>query len=339
MTASDQTDPGEVELRLAAAAWLARMQGPDADVHRPALEQWLAADARHRRIFERLSRRFDEAAILQLSHRWQPVPSSAGRPRRSLLWTPGLAIAAGLLALLLSPDSTEFGHRSAQSAGDAIIAAQTGRIRTVRLSDGSIVTLDSQSSVSIRFDGARRWLQLVRGRARFQVAHETRPFVVEAGLSRVTAHGTLFDVRLSQRGEVRVALLEGVVDVAVKDAVRTEKNAHVLSAGDAITIRARGTAAIGAHVVDNDRTWPTGMVDADNVALGQLVAEANRYAVVPIRIADPSLTSRRLSGHFRIDDPAHLADNLARLLDVSVDRSDPAALWIGRRDKNISGET
>src|SRR3546814_15175781 len=49
--------------------------------------------------------------------------------------------------------------------------------------------------------------------ARFDVAHETRPFVVLAGGGSVTARGTIFDVSLDRYERVTVRLLSGAVDV------------------------------------------------------------------------------------------------------------------------------
>src|SRR3546814_6360827 len=69
-----------------------------------------------------------------------------------------------------------------------------GGRRNIRLADGSVVELDEGSELSTDFNKSRRELKLERGRARFEVAHEGRPFIVLAGGGSVTARGTVFDV-------------------------------------------------------------------------------------------------------------------------------------------------
>lgn len=63
-----------------------------------------------------------------------------------------------------------------------VYATAIGERRTVVLSDGSQVALDSDSEVRVRYLKSARQLVLDHGRARFDVAHDiTRPFSVTAG--------------------------------------------------------------------------------------------------------------------------------------------------------------
>lgn len=90
---------------------------------------------------------------------------------------------------------------------------QPGEIRTFSLSNGSLNTLDRDSRISVGLTPQRRDIVLVRGRARFSVVHESRPFAVKAGNGTVIARGTLFDVTLRPGTQAVVTLIEGLVDV------------------------------------------------------------------------------------------------------------------------------
>src|SRR3546814_18679815 len=83
-------------------------------------------------------------------------------------------------------------------------------------SDLSRVTLDTDSLVLTKFDRDLRDVRLVRGRARFNVEKDNRPFVVAAGNGTITALGTSFDVGLARDERVTVQLFEGSVDVRVR---------------------------------------------------------------------------------------------------------------------------
>src|SRR3546814_6714317 len=95
-------------------------------------------------------------------------------------------------------------------------ATRRGEIRTVKLSDGSKLTIDTETLVTIDFGQTARHLRLEHGRARFEVAHEARPFVVDAGEVVVIASGTVVEVSYLEDRRVKVQLLHGAVDVTQK---------------------------------------------------------------------------------------------------------------------------
>jgi transmembrane sensor len=61
----------------------------------------------------------------------------------------------------------------------------------------------------------------------------------------------------------------------------------------------------------------------DGVAVADLIDAANRSSAQPIRLAETAIGQRRVSGRFRLDDTALLAQRLALLFDLNVDRSHP----------------
>ncbi len=95
MTVSSSEDE---RLRAEAAAWIARMQRGDAGTARAGLDAWLAADPRHRAVYERMSARFGEAALLRHS---QVYGQRTARPRRSMVrYGVGLAAVAAAASVL-----------------------------------------------------------------------------------------------------------------------------------------------------------------------------------------------------------------------------------------------
>ncbi|WP_262422640.1 FecR family protein [Brevundimonas denitrificans] len=88
-----------------------------------------------------------------------------------------------------------------------------GERRDIRLADGSLVNLDTDSRIRVVFDQQGRRVELLEGQALFDVTPDPqRPFSVEAAGARVVAVGTVFEVR--RRGErVDVTLVSGRVNV------------------------------------------------------------------------------------------------------------------------------
>lgn len=337
-------------LRDEAAMWFARMMRPDAERYRHEFEIWLQAGEAHRETYERIRRRYEASGVLARS----PIRagSHAATFKRRWLMPAGLGLggaaagvaAAALMLLTVSwaittvfgPDSTRSGSQEFASvapvpADTKQIASPIGEIRTSLLSDGSKVTLDTASHLILAFDDHERRLVLSRGRARFDVAHEDRPFVVVVGNGTITAHGTIFDVDLRDHGQVQVALLRGAVDVKVGDGSNHEPSVRRLQPDQNVEFDSTGfvepTRPIRATATD----WPSGIVDVDAMPLPSLLREADRYTQTPIVIGTPELNALTVSGRFRIDRPQLLIRNLADLFDLNVDRSRPDRIILEKK--------
>jgi transmembrane sensor len=322
-------------LRAEAAAWIARMQRGDAGTARAGLDAWLAADPRHRAVYERISARFGEAALLRHS---EVYGRTRIRPRRSVIrYGAGLAAVAAAASVLFvvrpfidSP--VPVGDRAAavrplQAPAIVRFESAPSVVKAVRLADGSFVTLDGGSRLDVTLGRDRRDLVLRSGRARFEVAHEARPFVVTAGDDTVTARGTVFDVAMEKAGKVRVVLLRGAVDVTSPGLPPRR-----MTPGQQIALTGTGVeASVAIAPNGSNATWADGVVDYDAVPLGRLIDRANRYAARPIVLGDPALAGVRASGRFRVDDPDRLQANLARLFDLTVDTSDSGKVVLRRR--------
>jgi transmembrane sensor len=316
---------GDAEaLRLAAADWFARMRGPDANSLRLEFERWRAADPARRDAYARLEAHYALAAGLRNTSVGR-ARQRAGRRRWSNGWgAPRFALAAAALCLAVIAAGVTW--RSVQPE-DAILASAVtsgiGQIRTLRLADGTSVTLDTDSAISVGFNATGRIVRLLQGRARFDVAPERRrPFVVEADGRSIVATGTLFDVAL-WRGDVRVNLLRGLVDVRRGTALKPAAGmiAH-LTAGQSCAIGASAAPAIG-RTPAGAALWVDGMLSFDATPLGEVLAQTNRYSREQIQLGDASLAPLRVTGVFRPTPTAALAASLAAAFGLRVDH--PAA--------------
>ncbi len=114
-----------------------------------------------------------------------------------------------------------------------------GRVDTLRLDDGSVITLNANTTVSISktFATARRREVWISGEAFFQVAHDAeKPFVVhtERGMD-IEVLGTAFNVN-ARTHEATVVLSQGSV------AATLGKQVHRLKPGEMIQLPANAKA-------------------------------------------------------------------------------------------------
>jgi transmembrane sensor len=333
----------------AAAMWLARMLRSDASLYQAEFETWLEADDAHKLAYERLREQYQRSLVL--AHSRSPAENTEITKRRRWLIPvgfgigavlAGLAAAAVMLLSLSAAFTTLIRPTNGSPSGEAAVlatsdrsafqlASPTGHIRTVRLPDGSQVTLDTGAALTVAYNGTRRFLTLSAGRARFDVVHERRPFVVAAGTGDITAHGTIFDVQIMGGGKVQVALLRGAIGVRVRDP-RTNQTTHrELAAHQKTDFGATGFVAAIRVLTSRAADWPSGVVDVDAMTLSDLIEQANRYTDTPIEIADPSLASLQVSGRFQINRPELVVQNLIDLFGLTVDRSQEGRILLKKK--------
>jgi transmembrane sensor len=71
----------------------------------------------------------------------------------------------------------------------------------------------------------------------------------------------------------------------------------------------------------------------DGTPLSEVLEQANAGGGVHIQLANPVLGGRAVSGRFRIDNPDKLAERLAWIFDLRVDRSAPDAILLRENEQ------
>ena len=242
----------------------------------------------------------------------------------------GVAAVALLLSWSLRP-----GARVAVPESVTMLHFVTGHgeQQTRRLADKSVLHLNTDTDVTVRYSRSARLVTLAAGETAFEVTHEAeRPFRVLAGAAEVVDLGTRFDVRRDD-GSTVVTVAEGRVAVAPSPIPATGRSngnspepprSVELAAGQQVTV-ARGAAWPATPVaVDATHTmaWLHRQIVFEGQPLGQVVAEFNRYAPKPIEIATPALQDLEISGVFSVDDSEAFVAFLRSLDGVQVEVTD-----------------
>jgi len=203
-----------------------------------------------------------------------------------------------------------------------------GAQQSIKLDDGSVIHLNTDSSVEVRMDGHRRLIRLVKGEALFAVAHDSaRPFLVETDNATVRAVGTEFNVHRAGDSDTRVAVIEGVVQVssalqAPGQDVQRAGSLERLAAGEEAVIAQHGVVKALAPDIERAVAWRARRLVFQRDRLIDIVEEFNRYNRRQIRIEDEPLRAQRVSGIFDADDVAPLLQFIEQLPDVVVSTTD-----------------
>jgi transmembrane sensor len=188
-------------------------------------------------------------------------------------------------------------------------------------------------------------LELVRGQAQFQVAHDIgRPFTVHACDKTVVATGTSFNVDLLA-GDVIVTLIEGRVSILQDRPARVAigpRSPLVLAKlipGEQLIAHDAGSGRIDAtpptaileHAnIDRTTAWESGQLIFDNEPLASVVPQVARYGDRPV-VVDQNVGSLRISGVFNAGDLTAFLDAVQRELPVVAETGDDGVVRLQRR--------
>ena len=307
----------------AAAWWFAHVHSgrftPDDQAR---FDHWRRLDPRHQREWQALDFLWQASARLPREE-WSAMLLAAQREdlhrpprltrltrlRPSLRLPLGWALAAGLLLAVAIP-----AWQATHPRYVAELATTRGEVRTLALPDGSVLTLNTDSRATVRYYAHRRTVELIDGEAYFEVTRrDGEAFEVHAGEARVTVTGTAFSVR-REPDRIGVAVQSGSVELERGPWWRRWGPSTRLSASEGASL-AGGLWSTSTRVdVDRLTTWRQGKLVFSNQRLAQVVEEMNRYLPQPIRVSDPGLAARRVSGIFNVDS----ADDFRKAVEATL---------------------
>jgi transmembrane sensor len=347
---------GSANVDVAAAQWSEALREPGAgDETRASFEAWLTHDASHAEAWQRVqsARALVDAAaespeLLVLRHETlaRIGGDRYGRRRRYSALAASLVLATligiGIGIGVFAPERARRAYDDARAvlAGNVYETA-VGQRTTVTLEDGSVLTLNTDSRVSVHYKNGIRGVTLERGQALFKVAKDAaHPFVVTADGREVKALGTEFDVRLSSTA-IEVTLLEGRVAitrdapaargaVAPRGAAQRIAVAELVPGQQLVDADAR-TPVVRKADVRRITSWRNGQLVFEGERLADAVAEMNRYARRQIVLGDSALNELRVSGAFDTGGTDTFVEALSAYFPIDVTARDDDSILLELR--------
>jgi len=311
-----QSDTNPTTIQSEATAWWVRL---DSDQTNPqqiaAFQQWLKQNPAHQTAFDKITQlwgELDAIKTLPIHSPNQCLPDNSINSRqhpfnfsRFLQYSSALALCCILawispLGLYLQAD----------------FHTDIGEMRTINLSDGSTVHLNSNSALSVSMSSDSRQLSLLKGEAWFIVSPDkNHPFQVHAESGIVTALGTAFNIRL-HNDSAEVTVTEHSVAIAL------DQQTTRLEQGQRLTYNKQHGINAAQPVDTNLATaWQRGKLIFQNQVLGEVITELNRYySHGALLISDDSIAQRRVNGVFHTDKPLAVIDALESALQIHTTR-------------------
>ena len=300
----------DITIRETAIYWVARVRsGECSNTEREALSIWLCQDESHRQEYQKIQDWLtrmrqsapDTFSEMENARRFR----ATSRPRLRV-------IATSLVFMLMGGFWVAIDSQSGETY-------RTGKGERISfcMSDGTQITLNTDTELVLRTSWFSRRVNLLRGEALFTVAHDTgKSFEVIAVGGTIRDLGTRFDVH-REDNVVSVTVLEGSVEVWTDQ----ERDARLLGANDQISYDASGgiTPIVKADA-ESVTAWSVGRILFRRTPLPKIFSEVARYHDVRIDVADERVNTIEVNGTFRIDDVDGLFRAIETLLPVRFER-------------------
>lgn len=323
------------ELTQQAIDWLVLLRSDDIqDDELCAFADWLAEDHAHSEAFAEAETLFEQMALAagsenvaelnlsQVTEKNKPQAiRNSGRVKNRVNFfdwlKPSYVVAASFIIfciVFLSPQT----YLTERLTSDYFTKA--GEMREVKLVDGSILLLNTNSAVSIHYDDSVRKVILHHGQVRFTVAKAlARPFVVATDNLNIRALGTVFDVYKTKKSDVKITVQEHAV--AINDRLNNKSEVVTVNAGQQVQFLANNTL-LETEIIDlnQETSWQQQRLIINDRPLAELVEELERYRKKPVVFADEKLKNLRITGVFSLKNPDAILTTVCKVLNLTETR-------------------
>jgi len=288
------------------------------------LEKWLAESSENRQYFEQMQRLWQkfvpiqlprslnvEAALTRTKAKIQPRSGKA-KVLHMTFWRYG---AAAAIALLVGA----FWFFQQNAASHSVLLTATDNILRDTLSDGSMVSINQNSSLSAAFSKKSRNIKM-NGEAYFEVVPDvSKPFVIEVQQVEVTVVGTKFNIdNSSDPNWVIVSVEEG--KVRVKSGTQIE----FLTAGEQARIRVQdgNFERIQTKPSSNPSAWANHQFEFDDAPLSEVIPLLEKNYGVKITLTNKALENCRLHVRYNNETIERIIFLLAETFSLEIKQLD-----------------
>ena len=200
-----------------------------------------------------------------------------------------------------------------------IYSAENGMIRSVTLEDGSTVTLNANSFITVRrdfMDHEHREVW-INGEAFFEVAktNNLMKFIVHTDNFDVEVLGTKFNIN-NRRSKSEVTLAEGTVRLVAKD-----QEPLIMKPGEQVSL-SDAQERFEKQVVKPEKfqAWRNNLLTFENSPLSEVAHIIEDYYGVEMIIADSLLATRQFTGTLPNNDLGVILMALSTAYEIEIEQ-------------------
>ena len=337
-----------------AADWIAAIERGLTGEEEQELARWLSLSRANYQLFIELAELWDNMEVLSRLSDLFPESQPARRyPSNRVLSVSALAasVVAGIF-LFAAVQMQDIAIRQFTPVTDShSYDTAVGEYATHQLSDGSTITLNTNSRVRVNYTASERLLMLDRGEIHVKVAHDSdRPLSVAVGSKVVRAVGTEFNVEITEDQSLELVVTDGVVMVGVLDASDEgassdtpkllPQSSTIVGAGEQVLILAndQNTDSIKPESIERDEiavklSWREGNLIFRGESLEEAVYEVGRYTAVEFVFLDEETREVRVAGLFKAGDVEGLLAALRNHFNIAYERQGEHRILLGTAEE------
>lgn len=258
----------------------------------------------------------DDPDVLAIFDEIDETTISTVSPGYRWAFVAGLIVAIGISILM---QTSVLEHEEGMSNIKRYVT-RTGEQKTIKLTDGSMITMNTATQLLVDIGNTSRMVTLIRGEAYFDVAKDPiRPFSVKVGKHAITVLGTEFNI-MKLSDEFTLAVAEGAVgihdqneplvtaplsldDTKVNSLEFSDPGQHRVTAGWVVNLDESRDymVAYRSDKIASMAQWRTGLLRFEGIPLGEVVRQINRYSAKKILIEDPYIMNIEIYGSVQIN--------------------------------------
>jgi transmembrane sensor len=244
------------------------------------------------------------------------------KPLPAMAASIALATVLGLWAILGNVDNNNNSYQTA-----------IGEQSTVMLPDGTKMTLNTNTSVTVAYSDQQHLLHLTQGELHVSVAKDkNRPLSVMAGGKVIQAIGTEFNIEITSQQKIELVVTEGKVKVGIQqkpekqiasiEPLTLPRDALTVSAGEEIMLgeAKEQITEVSAEDIAVKLSWQKGNLIFRGESLEEAVREVGRYTSVEFVFMDENLKKMRVAGLYKAGDVQGLLATLRENFDIVSQR-------------------
>ncbi len=328
------------DIAAQAADWIVQLTADDEKTRARAcsdFEAWKRQDVRHAQAAAKLQGVLDSLDAISSTSKGHTRPAHTAirtaisdyKTSRRIKKT---TIAIAMVCLCAMP-VWMLSHTETAHSLMADMRTATGQRQTQTLSDGTKMTLGSQSAVDISFDAVSRTVNLVTGEILVEVAKDPlRPFVINTREGSIRALGTRFVVERQDEVTTLTMLESAVVVQTAEQKAQGSKSSRVVKAGEQIRITT-GTinTVTGIDTREVNDAWQFGQLVVRNRPLTDVLDLLSKHRQGYISYDRDRLAGIMMSVVLPIDDTDKALQLIANSLpDLRIRMLTPYFVYVDR---------
>lgn len=300
-----------------AVRWIVEIDLELSSARKVDLQNWMAQSPQHRKVLLEQARLWDDLEVLSKLSQIFPYEKPTKSPKYYLIAASIFFVF--LVGLLVKSARVEEPLFKTSDLDSQMLVktytTQKGQLEKFTLPDGSVLTLNTDSTTNIKFSKNYRNISLLQGEIYIDVAKDlSRPLNIIVGGKVIQAVGTAFNVQYFEHENIELVVSEGKVMFAEESVLKQNVNfsqafpdterAILLSAGDKIVTKKNqmiNSSIVVQKIIDDldiNLSWLEGHITFSGEPMDVAIKKINRYLTNPIVLQGEKIKKVRVIGRY-----------------------------------------